>query len=152
MPLSSPLKRTRKGLGGTPPPPGQVCFVTPRAVRLLQLRRRIFLFCPTFDGQMSSSVTCREIKSFHLQNEYYMIPAGVGTLLATFGVCSSVPPTPPSPSAAETSQSFLQGIKSVSVITSLKKCRDRFHYVTEMVRLIEFFHKHTKLALFVKNY
>ena len=90
--------------------------------------------CPTFDCLMSSSVTCREIKSFHLQNEYCMIPAGLGTLLATFGICSSVPPTPPSPSAAETSQSFLQGIKSV--ITSLKKCRDKFHYVLGVVRLL----------------
>ena len=65
-----------------------------------------------------------------------MIPAGVGTLLATFGICSSVPPTPPSPSAAETSQSFLQGIKSVSLFWPLSKiCRDMFNYVIKVIWL-----------------
>ncbi|CAH1258649.1 MFSD7 [Branchiostoma lanceolatum] len=43
----------------------------------------------------------------------YCAPAGVGVLLATFGVCSSVPPSPPTASAAATSETFWQGIKKI---------------------------------------
>ncbi|XP_035665722.1 solute carrier family 49 member A3-like [Branchiostoma floridae] len=43
----------------------------------------------------------------------YCAPAGVGVLLATFGICSSVPPSPPTASAAATSETFWQGIKKI---------------------------------------
>lgn len=39
--------------------------------------------------------------------------AGVGTVLATFGVCSSVPRTPPTTSAAEGTEPFFLGLKKV---------------------------------------
>lgn len=40
-------------------------------------------------------------------------PSGFVTLMATFGVCSSVPPTPPTASADEASEPFLAGLKKV---------------------------------------
>ncbi|XP_022096528.1 major facilitator superfamily domain-containing protein 7-like isoform X2 [Acanthaster planci] len=43
----------------------------------------------------------------------YIIPGGVAAAMMTFGFCSSVPPTPPSASAAESSESFLQGLKKI---------------------------------------
>ncbi|XP_041371092.1 solute carrier family 49 member A3-like [Gigantopelta aegis] len=39
--------------------------------------------------------------------------AGVGCILATFGVCSSIPPSPPTSSAAESSEPFLAGLKKI---------------------------------------
>ena len=36
-----------------------------------------------------------------------------GTLLATVGVCSSTPPTPPTASAEEESETFSDGLKKV---------------------------------------
>jgi hypothetical protein len=43
----------------------------------------------------------------------FSVPAFVGVALATFGVCSSVPPRPPSSSAAGTSEPFAHGVKQV---------------------------------------
>lgn len=37
-----------------------------------------------------------------------------GTMMATFGVCSSTPPTPPTASAEEDSEKFIDGLKKVS--------------------------------------
>ena len=48
------------------------------------------------------------------QMSIYTIPAGIVVVMATAGVCSSVPPTPPTASAAETSQPFFKGLKMVS--------------------------------------
>ncbi|KAK2180634.1 hypothetical protein NP493_434g00008 [Ridgeia piscesae] len=44
----------------------------------------------------------------------YTIPATIVVVIATFGVCSSVPPTPPTASAAETSQPFFKGLKMIA--------------------------------------
>ncbi|KAI0211863.1 Solute carrier family 49 member A3 [Lamellibrachia satsuma] len=44
----------------------------------------------------------------------YTIPAAVVVIMATFGVCSSVPPTPPTASAAEISQPFFRGLKMIA--------------------------------------
>ena len=43
--------------------------------------------------------------------------AGVGCVLATFGVCSSTPPSPPTSSAAASSEAFLTGLKKVGSLT-----------------------------------
>ena len=43
----------------------------------------------------------------------YAAPALLGIVLTTFGVCSSIPPTAPSSSAAEISESFIGGLKKV---------------------------------------
>ena len=40
-------------------------------------------------------------------------PAFLVMLTVTFGVCSSVPPTPPTASAAEESEPFFRGLKQV---------------------------------------
>ncbi|PVD29614.1 hypothetical protein C0Q70_08869 [Pomacea canaliculata] len=44
--------------------------------------------------------------------------AGVGTVLATFGVCSSVPRTPPTTSAAEGTEPFFLGLKKLCKVKS----------------------------------
>ncbi|XP_076461301.1 LOW QUALITY PROTEIN: solute carrier family 49 member A3-like [Babylonia areolata] len=44
--------------------------------------------------------------------------AGLGTVLATFGVCSSRPPTPPTASAAEGTQTFFLGLKQLRRVKS----------------------------------
>jgi len=49
-------------------------------------------------------------------------PACVGVLLATLGVRSSLPPSPPSPSAEEGSEAFLEGIKKVIIIRYTNVC------------------------------
>jgi hypothetical protein len=46
--------------------------------------------------------------------------AGFGTVLATFGVCSSRPPTPPTASAAEGTQPFFIGLKTVCFVQLTK--------------------------------
>ncbi|XP_002739698.1 solute carrier family 49 member A3-like [Saccoglossus kowalevskii] len=43
----------------------------------------------------------------------YSIPAAVGTVLATFGMCSSVPPTPPSAAAQQQDEPFWPGLKKI---------------------------------------
>jgi hypothetical protein len=43
----------------------------------------------------------------------FAIPAFVGVAVTTFGVCSSVPPRPPSSSAAEGAEPFADGVKQV---------------------------------------
>ncbi|XP_064600447.1 solute carrier family 49 member A3-like [Liolophura sinensis] len=48
----------------------------------------------------------------------YTAPAALVTLLATFGVCSSVPPTPPTASAAESSEPFCKGLKRMRKMKS----------------------------------
>ena len=39
--------------------------------------------------------------------------------MATFGVCSSVPPTPPTASAEEESEPFKEGLKKVYILCVL---------------------------------
>lgn len=41
------------------------------------------------------------------------IPAFLGVVMATFGVCSSSPPTPPTASAESSSEPFFQGLKKL---------------------------------------
>ncbi|XP_041477428.1 solute carrier family 49 member A3-like [Lytechinus variegatus] len=41
----------------------------------------------------------------------FVIPAAIGVCLATFGICNSAPPTPPSSSADTEHQPFLTGLK-----------------------------------------
>ncbi|XP_077992079.1 solute carrier family 49 member A3-like [Glandiceps talaboti] len=43
----------------------------------------------------------------------YCIPCGIAMLMATFGFCSSHPPTPPSSSAADVHEPFFQGLKKI---------------------------------------
>ncbi|XP_071947209.1 solute carrier family 49 member A3-like [Antedon mediterranea] len=43
----------------------------------------------------------------------YLIPGAIGFLLSIFGFCSSVPPSPPSASAAEVHETFWQGLKKI---------------------------------------
>ncbi|XP_038064524.1 solute carrier family 49 member A3-like isoform X1 [Patiria miniata] len=43
----------------------------------------------------------------------YIIPGGVAAVMMTLGFCRSIPPTPPSASAAESSESFVQGLKKI---------------------------------------
>lgn len=45
--------------------------------------------------------------------QLYSIPAVLSMLMATFGVCSSVPPTPPTVSAEEKSEPFFIGLKQI---------------------------------------
>ncbi|KAK6185219.1 hypothetical protein SNE40_007500 [Patella caerulea] len=44
--------------------------------------------------------------------------SGLGAIIATFGVCSSGPPTPPSASAAEVSEPFFSGLKKLLKVKS----------------------------------
>ncbi|XP_067657381.1 solute carrier family 49 member A3-like [Haliotis asinina] len=46
------------------------------------------------------------------------VVAGLGVVMATFGVCSSVPPTPPTSSAAEASEPFFAGLKKLLRVKS----------------------------------
>ncbi|RMX61475.1 hypothetical protein pdam_00003517 [Pocillopora damicornis] len=46
-----------------------------------------------------------------LDLEMFSIPAFLGVVMATFGVCSSSPPTPPTASAESSSEPFFQGLK-----------------------------------------
>ena len=43
----------------------------------------------------------------------FSIPAFLGVVMATFGVCSSIPPTPPTASAESKSEPFFAGLKKV---------------------------------------
>ncbi|XP_071793286.1 solute carrier family 49 member A3-like [Asterias amurensis] len=43
----------------------------------------------------------------------YTIPGGVAAAMMTVGFCNSLPPTPPSASAAAVSESFVQGLKKI---------------------------------------
>ena len=43
----------------------------------------------------------------------FTVPAVVTALMATFGFCSNMPPTPPSASAHVDSEPFFQGVKQV---------------------------------------
>ena len=43
----------------------------------------------------------------------FSIPAFLGVVMATFGVCSSIPPTPPTASAESKSEPFFVGLKAV---------------------------------------
>ncbi|KAL9983577.1 hypothetical protein ACROYT_G005772 [Oculina patagonica] len=45
--------------------------------------------------------------------EMFSIPAFLGVVMATFGVCSSTPPTPPTASAESKSEPFFVGLKKV---------------------------------------
>lgn len=45
--------------------------------------------------------------------EMFSIPAFLGVVMATFGVCSSSPPTPPTASAESSSEPFFQGLKKL---------------------------------------
>ncbi|CAI9738735.1 solute carrier family 49 member A3-like isoform X1 [Octopus vulgaris] len=45
--------------------------------------------------------------------EIYTIPAVLGAVMATLGVCRSVPPTPPTASAEKPSEPFLVGLKQL---------------------------------------
>ena len=54
-----------------------------------------------------------QVYSFIIQMLIYVIPAGVGAALAILGVCSSVPPTPPTASAEEHMYPFFKGLKKV---------------------------------------
>ncbi|KAJ7356314.1 Major facilitator super domain-containing protein 7 [Desmophyllum pertusum] len=45
--------------------------------------------------------------------EMFSIPAFLGVVMATLGVCSSTPPTPPTASAESTSEPFFVGLKKV---------------------------------------
>jgi FLVCR family MFS transporter 7 len=42
-------------------------------------------------------------------------PSLLVMFMATFGICSSVPPTPPTSSAEEKSEPFFEGLKQVFV-------------------------------------
>jgi hypothetical protein len=53
------------------------------------------------------------------QLEVFAGPAFLGIVMATFCVCSSVPPTPPTHSAAFKSEPFFSGLKTVSFLLSL---------------------------------
>ncbi|XP_072026670.1 solute carrier family 49 member A3-like isoform X2 [Amphiura filiformis] len=44
---------------------------------------------------------------------YFTIPGAVGALMVTLGMWSSIPPTPPSASAADRHESFFQGLKKI---------------------------------------
>ena len=46
-------------------------------------------------------------------------PAFLVVFMATFGVCSSVPPTPPTASAEEESEPFKEGLKKVCILCVL---------------------------------
>jgi len=56
----------------------------------------------------------------------FACPAYVGVVMTTFGVCSSLPPTPPSTSAAVPLQQFSAGVKqvlfSVFLCTDVESC------------------------------
>ncbi|GAB1607657.1 solute carrier family 49 member A3-like [Argonauta hians] len=56
-------------------------------------------------------VTSKDRMPFLLQ--IYTIPAVVGCVMATVGVCQSVPPTPPTASAEKQSEPFFQGFKQL---------------------------------------
>jgi len=45
--------------------------------------------------------------------EMFSIPAFLGVVMTTFGVCSSIPPTPPTASAESKSEPFFAGLKKV---------------------------------------
>ena len=45
------------------------------------------------------------------------VVAACGTVLATFGICSSKPPTPPTASAAEGTEQFFLGLKKVRILS-----------------------------------
>ena len=47
----------------------------------------------------------------------FSIPAFLGVVMATLGVCSSTPPTPPTASAESTSEPFFVGLKKVRYFT-----------------------------------
>jgi FLVCR family MFS transporter 7 len=72
-------------------------------------------------GSILSSVIVPSVQqSSHidLMLQIFAIPAYLGVLMTTFGVCSSVPPTPPSESAAEECETFLVGMKTLLCIKS----------------------------------
>jgi len=54
-------------------------------------------------------MTCASCLQLHV----FACPAYVGVLMTTFGVCSSVPPSPPSSSAAMPLEQFFVGVKQV---------------------------------------
>lgn len=51
---------------------------------------------------------------FPQQLKYFSIPALLGIAMATLGVCSSTPPTPPTASAEAKSEPFFLGLRKVS--------------------------------------
>ncbi|XP_033119497.1 solute carrier family 49 member A3-like [Anneissia japonica] len=60
-----------------------------------------------------SPLIVKHYKDIPLMLLVYMIPGAVVFVLSVFGVCSSVPPTPPSASAAQVHETFLQGLKKI---------------------------------------
>ncbi|CAH1782577.1 unnamed protein product [Owenia fusiformis] len=55
-----------------------------------------------------------DVSKFQLMIIIFAIPAGVGVIMATAGIWSSVPPTPPTSSAANVSEPFFEGLKKLA--------------------------------------
>lgn len=78
--------------------------------------------CPSIATGMNSKVNIFALMSLiavhsccflYSQLLIYLIPAVIGVAMATFGVCSNEPPTPPSASADEEGESFYKGFLHV---------------------------------------
>ena len=59
-----------------------------------------------------------------LQLDFFCIPAFLGVAMATLGVCSSTPPTPPTASAEAKSEPFFLGLKKVSSRVEQGHCNE----------------------------
>ncbi|XP_074641189.1 solute carrier family 49 member A3-like isoform X1 [Tubulanus polymorphus] len=60
-----------------------------------------------------SPVIVTSVKNVPLMLQIYTGPTALAAVMTIFGVCSSVPPTPPTASAAEISEPFLKGLKKI---------------------------------------
>ncbi|XP_064629895.1 solute carrier family 49 member A3-like [Lineus longissimus] len=60
-----------------------------------------------------SPVIVNSKADFPLMLEIYTAPAILTTLMATFGIWSALPPTPPTASAAEQHESFFEGLRDI---------------------------------------
>ncbi|KAK2146158.1 hypothetical protein LSH36_628g03001 [Paralvinella palmiformis] len=64
-------------------------------------------------GNILSPIIVKQADDIPFMLYVYTIPAGIGMLSATFGICHSLPPSPPTSSAASTPESFILGMKQI---------------------------------------
>ncbi|XP_076329017.1 solute carrier family 49 member A3-like isoform X4 [Tachypleus tridentatus] len=83
------------------------------ATTIIGMANPVGMMIATASASSLLSVQCT-FSGIPLMNLVWSVPAIICVLLATFGVCSSTPPTPPSSSAAViTHQPYSQGIREI---------------------------------------